>query len=381
MTAKQRISKLHFGYVPINPSSSTLALNAANTWIAFSFTAENTDTPVEFRFFVSAVAGSLVSTDVTVTLETDSGAGIPSDTAITNGGPNSPGSAPTAGSWVTVTFTGSALTAGSQYWGVIKNANATPASNNFTVRYGTTVIPSYTGTSSKSGWLKSSTTTGAGGWAAGAANTSGYRIGFSGGTYIGFPTSNVASGGSSVGVYGAHEAGVKVTWPANTKCNIFTLAMFLASPVGTPTGNLRFRGYKGATTTPTLQFTTNTVPNGIVKVAGWNERPNSGLADFVATGGDTWRFTMSNDTADSSSNCFNGELITFDSDSNSTPLQPFGGMSTTYTTDGVNFTDTANQAYGFEVGFDTNGEFVTQISNTITNSILGNALVLGGVNA
>lgn len=306
-------------------TTATQALNAAATWLAYGFQAPaGGKTLSSVRAFLSATSGTLIASDLTCSLYSNS-AGSPGSSIE---GPKSCGSAPSGSAWYDWTGFSTALTGGTQYWLVFKNANGTPASNFPTFRLiaslggiivGATVFGDSRKTSADSGST----------WA-GTSNSqiAGFRLGFSDGSYAGLPLSNFAVSGSGVGVYSARELGSRFTTPSNGKLRVAGLFKSVNAKTGTPTGNARLRLYTGSS--PSLLATTDSllsVPDitGVSIIQGYFSTVQT------LDPGTVVRVVLSETTqSDASTNRFNSNVFTVDTDSNSLALMPFGGFVQTY---------------------------------------------------
>jgi hypothetical protein len=356
MAGNQTPSGLFFGVLNANgaSSASTFQLSTAANWLAFSYVAPASKTINALRFFCSAVAGTLTQIEADV-FSDNAGVGpnasLASSTTVTGG-------VPTVAGWVEFTGFTLAVTAGTQYWFVLKNNTATPATNNLTYRYGTTGVwaGSYGFSPATWGSNGTRTTTNSGtAWSASSTwGTFGYRVAYSDGTYDGLPVSNMGTLAAANSAFGKQGVGVKLVLPAGPIYNIRGVQLALTK-TGTP-GNLLLKLYNGATLVDTA-----TVPVG--NVAG--NRTYTGV--FGAThpigGGATVRIVACDaTTSDTSSNNYSLQNYNIDSDSNSTPLIPFDGTgalttTTDYTQSTPTFTDDQTQLAPFALIMDTTGEF------------------------
>lgn len=337
------------------PSQSTLALNAAGTWIAFSFVPNAARTINAVRAFLSAVAGTMVAGDLTCEVQTETGTGAPSGSIVTNGGPVNCGATPTSGwnGWSGLT---ASLNAQTPYWLVFKNINATQASNFPTFRWvtGAGVQLGQGPKANFSGYATLRSANSGSSWTNGA-NAMGPRLAYADGSYDGVPVSAVSN---STGIYSTNEVGIKFALPAGPKYKVAGLFLSAALPNGTPTGTYSLNLWTGATSTPTLLATCGAIPNAYALSNGWLLSYFSASQTIDASGGAvTVRITAKNSAADSSSNCFRLNELTVDSDASSLAQMPFGSCVKTVTTDGVNFTDTTTAVYGGGLMLDTDGEF------------------------
>ncbi len=344
------------GFVPFasGPGANTLALSAAATWLAYGYTPSfpggtTTKTNNGVRAFVSAVNGTLANTDLSCDIYSDTN-GVPnvslgSTTTLT-------AAAPTGAAWVEWSGLSVVVTTGVQYWIVIKNLNAVPATNFPTFRFTNQGLPWLLAQSNNSanwGWVKKHTTNSGGAWGTAAQAVSGFRVGYSDSSYDGFPSSNAGAGTDKA--FGSTEAGVKFTTPPNGVLNVSGLA-FLAQSAGSPTGNLRFRLYNNTTL---LATTIGVIKPGNVTGGGWYF---GYFATQVIQPGTVLRASISNDAADDASNYFrsSGEY-TIDTDANSLPLMPFEGTLQRSGLSGGTWTDTNSNILPFALLLDSTGEF------------------------
>jgi hypothetical protein len=322
------VNSLHIS--PYGMTSS--ALNAANTQIAFSFRVppNATQNMKEFRINLASITGSMVAADLTASL-------VASNNSTTTAIPNSGtviesvncDATPAAG-WNTWTFAGtSAMVAGSNYWIILKNLNATPASNFPTVNYtkGQTAMPSHIGGMGCSSWTAAVTTDGST-WTTQLVGIGGYRIKFVDGSsnvlYDGMPISAITIDTTNT-VFNTREVGLQFTlaYPSNLTLNIKQLGINFGATVGTPTGDVRLRLYTGAVGSMVLQGTTvicskNDVTEGYLYANFTTPVSIPGNSTVTVAIGETAN-------ADTSTNAWRIEGATWDPDSNSLPLMPYAG--------------------------------------------------------
>lgn len=314
--------------------TSTLALNAANTQMLYTFVASESKTLSKVKFYVSAVAGTLGGSDIVAELWS-----MPTGSIGSTTGPSSllesratVTATPTGAAWVEVTgFTGSsALTAGVQYAILIKNANGTPGTNYPTLRY-TSGSYVYLIGQSWNGWTKKHTTDGGSTWTGGAASIVGVRLEMSTGELWG---SGIETGGATavgVGVYSSRELGALFTTPSQVKLRVAGMGAYVTA-TGSPTGFPRGRLYAGtsllATTGDSKQYvSTSTLQMWFSSV----QELAAGTAHRVALGEST--------QSDASGNRFNLHEFTIENAAASKALLPFGSWVRTYY-DGSSWTDT-----------------------------------------
>ncbi len=349
------------GFAPPTPSNGvlTLALSAANTWLALSFVLAESKTLSKVKLLASAVAGTLGATDLTCDIYSDSsgspGTSIESRNTVT--------ATPTGAAWVEFTGFTTALTAGTRYWLVFKNANATPATNYPTFQWGgTDTSPFLLGSPSPSwGWTKKHTTDGST-WITAATNVSGLKLEFSDASFNGLPVQ--AAGYVTDYVYSTRELGTLITLPSTVKLNVRGMAMFL-SKNGTPAGNLRYRIYDGTT----LLATSDAVNIANVETtARWTpayfsatQTLNAGLSlraiAGITTGGDATNYIR----------CYG---YTIENNADSKALLPWGAQRTYY--NGTSWAETDTGILPFALILDTDGEFTATGSGGVSKARLLN---------
>jgi hypothetical protein len=220
-------------------NSSSRALNAAATWQAFSFIAQG-KTLSQVRLYQSSRTGLPNAADITLSLCANTTAGIPDATAIeTRAATSIPA---TAGA---LNFTGftTALTDGTQYWIVVKNLNATPATNFVTLQFSATQALQtgrYSSIFTARGWHAVATLNSGVAWAtSGSARVGGPLIRYSDGTNDGAPMSASSAATSGTPIYGTRAVGCKFSGLiSGITYNIKTVT-FVVGKTGSPTSPLR----------------------------------------------------------------------------------------------------------------------------------------------
>jgi hypothetical protein len=325
---------------------------AAAVYLAYGFFAPASKTINTVRVFVSAVAGTLAATDLQLDVYSDTpGTPNASLSSTTNIG----GTAPTGTGWITFQGLSQAVSGGTQYWLVIRNNNAIQGTNNATFRqvFGC-LSPAFAGVNVSNLWggnicLKSSNAGSTWGVVSGTA-TGSVRVGFSDGSYWGFPVSNNATGADKA--FGSNEVGVKFTSPANAILNVAGIALPVTQS-GSPTGNLRFRLYNDTTL---LGTTANVLQAYTGNASQWYYGYFG--SDIVVQPGTVLRASFCDSAADSSSAFFRtSNEVTVDSDSNSLALMPFEGTLQKTTFNGTSWTDTNTSIIPFALILDSAGEF------------------------
>jgi hypothetical protein len=343
------------GWISTAPSGAvTTQLNAAANWLAFSFVPDQNRTLSAVRAFVSAVAGSLASTDITCSLYDSTGTvGVPGS-AIES---KLPAGAISGAGWVDFTGFTTALTAGQMYWVVFKNVNAVPATNNVTFRFVSTVGPyALTGdTVNRFGWHVGTSVNSGGAWTATPAR-SGVRIAYSGGLYDGLPVSNSGNAGVGDGVYSTRESGIKFTSPANVILNVAGIALYVGSKVASPTGNMQFGLWTGSP--PVNLAYTTAIPGAANVTAQWIY--GYFASTQVIKPSTICRVTLGETTqSDASTNRFVLREVSWDTDANSVALLPWNGTGTKTYFDGSNWTDSplGTSMFGHGLLLDPAGEY------------------------
>lgn len=363
------------GFLASGPTNTvaTVALSSAaaaggwgtgfsQTGLAYGFVPTLSKQISKVKIYCSAVTGTLGATDLVADLYSDN-AGVGPSTSIESR--TSVTATPTVAAWVEFTgFTAtSTLTAGTQYWLVFRNANATPTSNSPTYRHtGQNTFPATNAGSSLTwGSHKYHTTDGGVTWGTGVLSVGGWRIEFSDGTFMGVPIQNVAATTADY-VYGNREVGVMFTSPANATINIIGISMPMAR-VGSTQGSLRFRLYSGNSANPTLLATTTAIPRLNLTTGSLLTLAYFATAQTISPG-TVLRVVASNSTANGdTSNAYFTQTYTIDNTAASKALLSIGGVGfqKTLTTDStatpVAFTETDTSTFSFGVLLDTNGEY------------------------
>ena len=343
---------------PVTPSNLTTfqILSTAATFVAYSFIAQTTTTLSGFRAWCSSVVGTLGANDIVATLYSDA-LGVPGSSM---GSSNTLSSTITANTWTIFTsWTGTlAITAGTRYWIVLSNVNATPASNKAQFNWGgaNTGDGVVVGSGPKWGYTAGLSTNSGSTWTM-TAGSCGWRVDLADGTYLGLPISKIAAGTNAAGVaiFGTREFGVKFVAPTNFPANVTGIA-FHVTLTGSPTGNLNF--VLRDVTAGTTVASTYAVPTGNITGTMWiTAYFTAGTQALV--GGHTYRATIADSASnsDSTTNYYAGYQYTQDTDANSL-AQFLYSMEQTYTTNqGSTWSDTSGIIVPFGLVLDTNGEF------------------------
>jgi hypothetical protein len=345
-TPIQLLAPQYIGYMPSVPATpTTVSLNSASTWIAFGFTPDLAKTLARFKIQIS-MTGTLASTDVSCDIYSST-AGHPNASLVSTTTLTAALTALTT--WAEFGGTGTGLNlslgAGTPYWAVIKNLNASPTVNFPIVKYPIqTSVPFGTGHDWRVSTWNGTT------WTAGNG-CAGYRFEFTDGTLAGLP---VIPGLSADHLFGSTQSGFKFTVPAGATLNAKG-AMFSINIGGVPTGPLQINLWTGASpTTPvaTSYFTSDAAAQAV----GFH---GARFASPVAlTPGTIVRVTLQNTSGtDNSSNY----VTTFENvtDLVSSALMPLQGTFCKTTWNGSTWTDTATTIPNGLLELDSNGEFTS----------------------
>jgi hypothetical protein len=338
-----------------NGSASGTNLNAAANRVAHSFYCPNAKTLSAVEFGVLSITGSPLAADVKVEIYS-SVAGVPSSSlaSVTGATGN-----PVANTWCRVEGFSLALDACTQYWVVISNLNATPASNAFNVRQlDAASVPSITMTTDSSymGWHKRQSSDSGSTWASSAViGAAVLYVEFSDGTHHHCPWESIARVASSNFVYGTRELGAKFTIPSDWPTLKVRGAFFYPDITGAVTSGMTYKLYVGST--PVLQGTTS--------VAGLNQMPNANMSipiffssPISLAPGDVVRLTMCQETnTGSASVAYRHFEYLIRNTADAKASQPFRGtMMKTYH-DGASWTDTDTNIIPCGLILDTDDEF------------------------
>lgn len=337
-----------------NGTSFALNTAAGAAWLAFSFPAQASKT-LNTVYVYAGVNGTLGSSDLVATLYSDS-SGLPGSSIQAS---STVVSTPTGAAVVEFTGFTSALTAGTQYWIVLTNANGTPTTNYPSYLEGASVGgPYWVFGSNAYGW-SSLTSTNAGSTWSYQRTTSNMMLGYSDSTFEGrFFSGFTAEGLCS---HGATYVGVSFKLPANATYNVIG-ASFQVRKTGTP-GTMSYELWNGTTSLGTSVA----VPvNDIVTSTGWITSYFS--SDIALTGGVTYGLTiLDNDGSDTVSNEYCTQSVTIPNVAAMLALKPMDGTLSEYssTNSGTSFTTTTTAASTFAILLDTNGEFASQGGSSI----------------
>lgn len=359
MTLAYNINALSIGWQPTF-TFSNLAMNAAlsggysATWLDSSFVADRSVTLNTVRAYVT-ITGTLGASDLVCDIYSDA-----------NGLPNASlasvtlGAVPATG-WITFSGFTQALTAGTPYHIVFRNANASPTSNYATYIFSTPSL--FQGSLSQGtvgsnlyGWNAIRSTNSGTSWSVWQACIAGVRLGYSDGTFDGMLL-RTWSGATDL-IYSTRASGVKFTTPATwPTLNVAAVSFTMGGRGGSPSGNAQAQIYTGAS--PTLLATSDTsVPPGNV---GASATCVFYFSSPVAIPANTIIRVVVSETAnsDTSSNYYGLSEFLIDSDANSVAMLPFGGTYQKTYFDGTSWIDTQTSLHGCRLILDPNGEFTS----------------------
>jgi hypothetical protein len=317
------------------------------TYKAFPYLAAASETLNTIRFPIGLQLGSFSAGEFHVEIWSDNGGKPGSMLAATTSVTGTLGSK----TYNTATGFTYAMTAGTLYWVVFYTTAASPF-------YGIGIWPDNSSMlgNTRAGWLfNTMTSSNSGSTWSGDGNDKVFPLGmgFSGGVYDGFPAFVDAQDASSQRVYADRQVGVKFTALASLDMNV-TGVFFDPRTIGTPTGNLVYKIYDGASL---LGTTAAMLPANVYTDYDW--RYSSFDAPVVIPAGATARVVMAETTqADSSSNAYQLKNMTVDNNANSVAQMPFGGIQGTYSTDGgSNWSDSSTVIYPFALTLDPAAPF------------------------
>lgn len=344
-------------------SASGIALSLAATWIALSFVPTVTGRALsKFYFFPSTLTGSLAASDVVCDLCSDSAASpnasIESRATLA--------SAIAGGSWNSVTGFTAAMTQGTQYWGVFKNVNATPASNNPTIKFisGAPRGPS-SFTTIAQGWAKKQSADSGATWAGSSqVEAGGWMVEYDDGSVEGWPVNDIAAGVVGIGVYAGRKCGAKFTTNANSGMSIRGVNVYM-SKTASPTGTARVEIYQGTT----LVATSLDLP--IATINSSNIFPFLFASAVELAASTSYRVVLAESTqADASANRYNVFEYAVMNTAAAKSLGPMQGTWQRTYYDGSTWTDTDTAWPVVALLLDTDGPFVAAAASSSSTFVI-----------
>lgn len=327
-------------------------LTATAKWVAISFIAPVTATLNQVRAYVGARNGTLAAGHSTINIfsSTFSLTTLSHQPLSSLHGPVSCSSAISAVGFYNWAPS-YAVTAGTPYWIVFKNTHGTPASNNYALAVSnSSSLTLGSNAYTLSNLVHSHTTDSGATWSRQGMGS--IRLGFSDGSYFGFPWSTIIKD-SSFPVYSTREHGTKFSVPANLNIKVIGLGMACGPRVNSPSQLPRLRLWTGAT--PTLQATANLpAMNNVDSSMGHSFSYFS--SPVTLTAGTVCRVTLGEATnADGASTYYQNIAVNTDTDPNSLQLVPYSACRTYY--NGSSWSDTANIFTPFSLILDDTDEY------------------------
>lgn len=321
------------------------ALNAAANRVAYGVMLNETKTLSKVLVYFSGTTGSPTAAGCGLTLRADA-SGIPNSSAIES---KTLAGAPSGAGWYEFTGFNTSLTKNTQYWLVLANGTATPASNYFTAQFFASssqgAIPHMGGAGSdpinKWGWPWRTSTNSGSTYPSGGSAGSNIRLEFSDGTFEGFPIQALGLDSTNV-AYAAREVGVQFTLPAAWPiARVIGFSMPFNS-VGSP-GALRYRYYTGSS--PALQATTDAMAYAAAPVGSEGHFPLYFDTVQKLYPGSICTFTAGVTSGGDASNYHRSYFYTIQNSAASKALMPFGGCSQAYLNSTWTITNTLMPAF------------------------------------
>ena len=318
---------------------STFAMSAGPTGasgkqVAYGFIPSVNKTVTSLRIIVHSVNGTLPTSSMEVDLVGDNGASVPASSTILASSTAWSSAFSGTNFWDTVTGFSYAVTAGTLYWFLLKNNNATSSTNYPTLAIDSSNLQLFGYANNGAYGDKTYTTSNGGGSYAGSAGINA-RICYSDGTCVGAPL--YMAGTDTNKVYSSNYSGLK--WTLTGSSTLLYNAIGVAMPAaksGSPTGNVYFALYNNTT----LLATTTAIPLSTYTLGSWL------VALFPSTvqltGGEVIRIVLCDSATDSSSNYFYSYYGVWDQDASSTPLMPLGSTFQQTSYNGSSWTDQTN---------------------------------------
>ena len=335
-------------------------LNTNTTYLAWGANLSVTKTLDQARYYCDSKVGT---PDIRVALYGSSTSTGAPNTSLEEKALN-----PTCPGWNDWTGFTTSMTAGSQYYVIVRNAAGTPASNYAVFRRIPKLDYSVLGGNRASigsawGWCYRYSTDSGTTWANGngSGGHGGMRLKFSDSTYTGIPVSNVLKDTTNQ-IYGAREFGayfvVPSTWPTIKVAGI----SFSMGNQGTAPAELRYRLYTGST--PSLQATTNSIPDEHFQADSWI--PLYFPSAITLSPNQIVRITAGAVTGGSSGNSFALQRYDWDTDANSRTLLPLSLQGSYF--DGTStWTQLPGNVPPFVLILDKAGEFAAAAGGGVIN--------------
>lgn len=368
--AQNNVGSVAMWEVPADPGNeASNEIGSAAVYYAMGFVAPAGKTVSKIKWACDYKGGTLGASDVGVYLYSATvgkpNVSLQSSTSTCSG----------TDTWNEATGFSTALTAGNQYYIVLRNLNGTPATNYFAVArrndmggfnaFGRGTSSSSTAYGNHVSISNDSGSTWTSGNFAGAGQ---FRIEFSDASFFGVPIYNSVrpadNTGSGESVYSTREVGNKFTTPSDAKIRISGIGCWVYKN-NTPTADIRFGLWTGVASPTNIAYTA-TLPVNQISGQGFVNLPFATVQELTAA--TAYRITMGRTTqSDTSSNTVTVGRDTWENDANSLLLKPMGGtLSKTYF-DGATWTDTTTQTVWCTPYLQYGDEFGTQASGGLRN--------------
>ncbi|NUN51427.1 MAG: hypothetical protein HUU06_01390 [Planctomycetaceae bacterium] len=313
---------------------TTFNIDAANDRLGYRFVLNLAKTLSSITVYCSSVTGAPIAADAVCEIYAAGADGNPTGAALAS---VVAAGAPAVGEIVFSGF-GLALTAGTAYWAVFKNVNASPAANFYRLLHPTaSAIPSgISGQAGNAGWAVSTSTDGGGTWSSVAAGAVGMVLAFSDLSVTGWLHSAVTTTPVGDGIYATRKQALRLTTPAGCSMNVLGVCFPTVAKTGSPTGfllaTLRAAADDSVLGT-SFQFSCNTPPGNSQWVALF------GSPIVIPPSSDIRIAIQESAQADASGNRYN--LRTMDLTTAGRTVVPHSARYSYY--DGANWTDDAGR--------------------------------------
>lgn len=344
------------GYATTSLSTlDTRSLNASGTWLALRFQPEYSLTVSSITVVKSGQTGVLAAADFSCEIYSDVAA-VPGTSLATCLPPNA---VPVNGSTTTFHTCNYAVTAGNYYWAVLKNLNATQASNFMTYQ------TSQNGMSLRVGgqWNSFRTTDSGANWTQNVIGAGGWRIEYNDGSFGG---TAVKQGTATGSIFDTTEIGIVFTVPSDWPTINVAGVLGALSKTGSP-GVANVALYTGSSVVETSS-TSVILSTSIATTLDYHSFYFPTVQALSA--GETYRLTFREGTiGDGSGNRYNHYLITLvDTSTTTLNTMSFGGTLRSTSLSGGVWTDGTSTASAISVILDSNNPFDFSAGGTRANA-------------
>jgi hypothetical protein len=260
-----------YGFPAVSAANGVNALNAAvsggysQSWVAYGWMPLTSGTVTKIRAYTSGVTGILGASDLVCDVYSDAN-GVPGTSL---GSSSTVTATPTGAAWVEWTGFSFAATAYTQYWIVLRNANAAPMTNYPSYRALSNFTPFGVAGGGNNANIKTSTNGGSTWTAVSTGTIPTYRVEYAGGIFMGYPFESsvaITSLSANERVYSARQAGAVFRTPSNFKVNVKGCGFVLAKN-GSPTAAVSCQIYSDDGTALTSLGTSMTLAAGNIDVS------------------------------------------------------------------------------------------------------------------